>query len=218
MVTIKDIAKRREWRREQFPMCSTAKGNVSSEKIRRVMDAAHELGYVPNERAALLRKGLNDSLAVIMPDSTGQAVRRIFISALKTMPRPTAFTVTRHLANENTPASEEEALTEVRPLQVKGIACISSVAGTRCEENIYKEGSISRRREICQVCCSWNVSRGLRRILSDLTMRQPGRGWPGRRSGADTPMSVFSPAISAIPMKRIFTGGSWRPWREPTAR
>lgn len=34
-----------------------------------------------------------------------------------------------------------EALTEIRPLMVRGIACISAVAGTNCEEAVYKEGS-----------------------------------------------------------------------------
>ncbi len=62
------------------------KGNVSSDKIRRVMEAARQLGYVPNERAALLRKGTNDCLALIMPDSRARQYED-FISVLKTMPR-----------------------------------------------------------------------------------------------------------------------------------
>ena len=63
MVTIKDIAKLAGVAQGTVSNVLNGKGNVSSEKIRRVMDAAHQLGYVPNERAALLRKGLNDSLA-----------------------------------------------------------------------------------------------------------------------------------------------------------
>lgn len=50
------------------------------------MEAARQLGYVPNERAALLRKGTNDCLALIMPDSRARQYED-FISVLKTMPR-----------------------------------------------------------------------------------------------------------------------------------
>lgn len=32
------------------------------------MDAAASLGYIPNERAKLLRKGRSDLLAVILPN------------------------------------------------------------------------------------------------------------------------------------------------------
>ncbi len=49
MVTIKDIAKRAGVAQGTVSNVLNGKGNVSSEKIRRVMDAAHELGYVPND-------------------------------------------------------------------------------------------------------------------------------------------------------------------------
>ena len=141
MVTIKDIARAAGVAQGTVSNVLNGKGNVSSEKIKRVMDTAHELGYVPNGRAALLRKGLSNSLAVIMPDSRARQYEDFYFS-FKSYAQSCGYTVTRHMANENTPASEEEALSEVRPLLVKGIACISSVAGTPYEENIYKEGSI----------------------------------------------------------------------------
>ena len=140
MVTIKDIAKLAGVAQGTVSNVLNGKGNVSSEKIRRVMDAAHELGYVPNERAALLRKGLNNSLAVIMPDSRARQYEDFYLS-FKNYASGHGFTVTRYLTNENTPGSEMEALTEIRPLMVRGIACISAVAGTNCEEAVYKEGS-----------------------------------------------------------------------------
>lgn len=141
MVTIKDIARAAGVAQGTVSNVLNGKGNVSSEKIKRVMDTAHELGYVPNGRAALLRKGLSNSLAVIMPDSRARQYEDFYFS-FKSYAQSCGYTVTRHMANENTPASEEEALSEVRPLLVKGIACISSVSGTPYEENIYKEGSI----------------------------------------------------------------------------
>ena len=129
MVTIKDIAKLAGVAQGTVSNVLNGKGNVSSEKIRRVMDAAHQLGYVPNERAALLRKGLNDSLAVIMPSPRARQYTE-FYSGFKHYAQSHGFLVTQHLINENTPSSEEEAFMDIKPLQVKGIACISTAAGT----------------------------------------------------------------------------------------
>ncbi len=140
MVTIKDIAKRAGVAQGTVSNVLNGKENVSSEKIKRVMDAAHELGYVPNERAALLRKGPNDSLAVIMPSPRARQYTE-FYSGFKHYAQAHGFLVTQHLIDENTPSSEEEAFMEIKPLQVKGIACISVAAGTIFEDTIYKEGT-----------------------------------------------------------------------------
>lgn len=139
MVTIKDIAKLAGVAQGTVSNVLNGKGNVSSEKIKRVMDAAHALGYVPNGRAALLRKGRNDALAVIMPDTRARQYEDFYLS-FKSYARDHGYTVTRFHVNENAPEAEAEALAEVRPLMVKGIACISTVAGTAYEERVYKEG------------------------------------------------------------------------------
>lgn len=138
MATIKDIAKLAGVAQGTVSNVLNGKGNVSSEKIRRVMNAVHQLGYVHNERAALLRKGFNDSLAVIMPDSAAKQYQD-FYSGFKNYAQSHGFTVTRHLTHENTPLSEEEALIEAKTLQAKGIACISVIAGTLHESNVYKK-------------------------------------------------------------------------------
>ena len=101
MVTIKDIAKQAGVAQGTVSNVLNGKGNVSSEKIKRVLDAASQLGYVPNERAALLRKGLSDSLAVIMPDSSRARQYEDFYSAFKSYARRKGFSVTRYLTNEN---------------------------------------------------------------------------------------------------------------------
>ena len=87
MVTIKDIANRAGVAQGTVSNVLNGKGNVRSEKIRRVLEAAHELGYIPNERAALLRKGPNNSLAVIMPSPKPSSMRS-FIPVSSTMPSP----------------------------------------------------------------------------------------------------------------------------------
>ena len=69
MTTIKDIAKAAGVAQGTVSNVLNGKGNVSSEKIRQVMDAASALGYVPNERAKLLRKGRSNTLRSFSPTS-----------------------------------------------------------------------------------------------------------------------------------------------------
>ena len=57
MATIKDIAKKAGVAQGTVSNVLNGKGNVSSDKIRRVMEAARQLGYVPNERAAFAAQG-----------------------------------------------------------------------------------------------------------------------------------------------------------------
>ena len=137
MVTIKDIAKLAGVAQGTVSNVLNGKGNVSSEKIKRVMDAAHQLGYVPNERAALLRKGPNNSLAVIMPSPRARQYTE-FYSGFKHYAQACGFSVSQHLIDENTPSTEEEAFMEIKPMQVKGVACISIAAGTAWEEQFRK--------------------------------------------------------------------------------
>lgn len=139
MVTIKDIAKLAGVAQGTVSNVLNGRGNVSSEKIKCVMDAAHALGYVPNERAALLRKGYSDCLAMITPDSRAGQYEDFYLS-FKDYAFRHGYKVIRQITNENTPTSEEEALNEVRSLHVKGVACVSIVAGSANEEDVYKEG------------------------------------------------------------------------------
>ena len=141
MATIKDIAKKAGVAQGTVSNVLNGKGNVSSDKIRRVMEAARQLGYVPNERAALLRKGTNDCLALIMPDSRARQYEDFYFS-FKDYAQEHGYLVSRHLTNENSPESEATAFSEAKVKQVKGIACISAVAGTASEAAIYKNNGI----------------------------------------------------------------------------
>ena len=129
MATIKDIAKKAGVAQGTVSNVLNGKGNVSSDKIRRVLEAARQLGYVPNERAALLRKGTNDCLALVMPDSRARQYEDFYFS-FKDYAQEHGYLVSRHLTNENSPESEVAAFSEAKVRQVKGIACISAVAGT----------------------------------------------------------------------------------------
>lgn len=140
MVTIKDIARHAGVAQGTVSNVLNGKGNVSSEKIKRVMDSARELGYVANERAALLRKGASNSLAVIMPDLRAKQYQD-FYSGFKRYALAHGFTVTQFLTNENSSASELEALSEAKSLLVKGVAYISGFTGTPIENAAYMENT-----------------------------------------------------------------------------
>lgn len=138
MVTIKDIAKHAGVAQGTVSNVLNGKGNVSSEKIKRVMDSARELGYVANERAALLRKGSSNSLAVIMPDLRAKQYQD-FYSGFKRYALARGYAVTQFLTNENSSDSELEALNEVKSLLVKGAAYISGFTGSPLENAAYLE-------------------------------------------------------------------------------
>lgn len=68
MATIKDIAKVAGVSQGTVSNVLNGKGNVSSQKIRLVQEAAKRLGYTMNQRAHVLRKGSSNTLAVVVPD------------------------------------------------------------------------------------------------------------------------------------------------------
>lgn len=68
MATIKDIARAAGVAQGTVSNVLNNRGNVSSEKIRRVMEACDALGYIPDERAKQLRQSKNRLLGVIIPD------------------------------------------------------------------------------------------------------------------------------------------------------
>lgn len=68
MPTIKDIALAAGVSHATVSNVLNKKGNVSSEKIRLVEEAAKALGYRIDEQASLLRKGVTRTVALILPD------------------------------------------------------------------------------------------------------------------------------------------------------
>lgn len=80
MPTIKDIANYAGVAQGTVSNVLNGRGNVSSEKIRLVMDACDKLGYIPNERAKLLRKGSSQTLGVFLPNLKDSAYLDFFRS------------------------------------------------------------------------------------------------------------------------------------------
>ena len=125
MTTIKDIAKYAGVAQGTVSNVLNGKGNVSSQKIRQVMDAASALGYVPNERAKLLRKGHTNLLAVILPNLTSRQYIDFYLG-FKVYAETNNYDVLVQLSGSNNREAEAAAMQQIRSYMASGTAVISS--------------------------------------------------------------------------------------------
>jgi multiple sugar transport system substrate-binding protein len=146
MVTIKDIARAAGVAQGTVSNVLNEKGNVSSEKIKQVMDAAASLGYIPNERAKLLRKGRSDLLAVILPNLRSKQYIDFFMS-FKAYAENHSYSVCQYLTNDDQPEAEINALQDIRSLMPAGIASFTSFT-SQSDSIPYLEGKKKIRENI----------------------------------------------------------------------
>ncbi|MBQ8803518.1 MAG: extracellular solute-binding protein [Tyzzerella sp.] len=135
MTTIKDIAKLAGVAQGTVSNVLNGKGNVSSKKIKQVMDAAMELGYVPNERAKLLRKGHTNILSVILPNMHSKQYIDFYLG-FKTYAETHNYNVLVQLSNDNNHEAEIAAIQQIRSYMSNGIAVFSGFQN-QCDENPY---------------------------------------------------------------------------------
>lgn len=138
MVTIKDIARAALVSQGTVSNVLNGKGNVSSEKIRHVMEAAASLGYVPNERAKLLRKGHSNTLSVILPNIQFKQYSDFYLS-FKTYAENHGFSVALYLTNDDSSESESAAIQEIKSSMAAGIATISNCDFTMENSSYHTE-------------------------------------------------------------------------------
>ena len=124
MVTIKDIARAAGVAQGTVSNVLNRRGNVSSEKIRLVMDACEQLGYVPNERAKILRRGRSDLLGVLMPNLTDRSCLD-FYTSFRACAEARGYAVRLYLRRSGGPNAEENAIQEARSDMVSGLAVFS---------------------------------------------------------------------------------------------
>lgn len=124
MTTIKDIAKAAGVAQGTVSNVLNGKGNVSSEKIRQVMDAAAALGYVPNERAKLLRKGRSNTLAVLLPNIRSKQYIDFYLS-FKAYAESYGCRVCQYLTSDDNREAEYAAIQDIRSSMAQGIAAVS---------------------------------------------------------------------------------------------
>ena len=125
MATVKDIAKLAGVSQGTVSNVLNGIGNVSSEKILRVHEAAKQLGYTPNQGAQLLRKGNSNLLSLIIPNITDRQYADFYIS-FRNYAESMGYRTAMHLHDGS---AERESLlaAEIRSELPAGIAVISAI-------------------------------------------------------------------------------------------
>ncbi len=123
MATIKDIAREAGVAQGTVSNVLNGKGNVSSDKIRLVEEAAAKLGYTINRRARLLRKGASNVLAVLLPNIYDRHYTDFFLS-FKHYAETCGYSVNLYLSADN-PENENNQLGAIRSDGVAGLAAFS---------------------------------------------------------------------------------------------
>ena len=118
MATILDVAKLAGVSQGTVSHVLNGKGNVSSEKIRIVEEAARKLGYTINEQARILRKGAGKIIGVILPTVECRQYREFF-NSLKYYADGHGYSTELYLSN-NSPQTELEMIQKAKSVMVCG--------------------------------------------------------------------------------------------------
>lgn len=138
MATFKDIAQRAGVSYGTVSNVMNNRGNVSSDKVQRVQDAARQLGYTANLDAKSLRKGNSDVLSVIMPNILDTQYDDFYLS-FRNYAEAAGYRVTLTL-HDGDPGREQTLLLQNRAIHPAGTAVISSFSGS---VNHYLEADYS---------------------------------------------------------------------------
>ncbi len=120
MATIRDIAREAGVSQGTVSNVLNGKGNVSSDKIRLVEETAVRLGYTVNRRAKILRKGVSNALAVLLPNMNDKRYTDFF-SSFKHYAERLNYSVSLFLSDDNAEL-ERSQLTAIRSEGVAGLA------------------------------------------------------------------------------------------------
>lgn len=139
MATIIDVAKLAGVSQGTVSNVLNGKGNVSSEKIRAVEEAAKQLGFTINERAKMLRKGSSNVITVILPNIEFCQYRD-FYSSLKYYAEKHQYMVELLISNDN-PKVELELIQRSKSVMAEGIVTLTCLEGN---ENPYQKAGFEK--------------------------------------------------------------------------
>ena len=123
MATILDVAKLAGVSQGTVSNVLNGKGNVSSEKIRIVEEAAQKLGYTINAQARTLRKGVGNTIGLILPTVESKQYRE-FYNSLKYYAESKGYSVELFISN-NSPQTENEMIQKAKSERVCGLAVVT---------------------------------------------------------------------------------------------
>lgn len=123
MPTIKDIARLAGVSHGTVSNVLNGRGNVSFEKIKRVQDAARQLGYSPDDRARRLRQTDDQVIGIILPNLAEAGYTTLFVSISSKM-QAHGYRCELYVTND-IPAQEEAALAELAGKRVRGAVLVS---------------------------------------------------------------------------------------------
>lgn len=127
MATFKDIAIEAGVSYGTVSNVMNGKGIVSSDKVKRVQEAAARLGYAVNLDAQQLRKGKSNLLAIIIPN-IGDTHYADFYLSFRNYAESAGYRVSLNL-HDGIPQREKMLLQEVRATKPAGTVVISSLFG-----------------------------------------------------------------------------------------
>ncbi len=145
MPTIKDIAKAAGVSHGTASNVLNKKGNVSAEKVKRVEIAANQLGYNIHSSAKTLRKGVSNTIAIIIPDSEVLRYRDLYNSISSCIDKY-EYTSSLYISN-NIPHKEKNIIKKVLSDRVYSIIIISCLSK---EDDFYNEINLGNTK-ICFV-------------------------------------------------------------------
>lgn len=134
MATFKDIAELAGVSYGTVSNVLNGRGNVTSDKILRVHQAAAKLGYTLNQGAQLLRKGNSNLLAIMVPNISDRQYCDFYIS-FRNYAESMGYRTSLYL-HDGSERREASLVTEIRSALAAGIASISAITG---RDNPYEQ-------------------------------------------------------------------------------
>ncbi len=164
MATIKDIAKAAGVSRGTVSNVLNNRGGVSYEKIRLVEEAAMSMGYVLDKSASALRKGMTNTIALIIPSVSEKRYCDLFMGILHHAEEQ-GFRI-RLFITDDLPYKERNSINEALKERVRGILTVSCLLDHQQEYQaaitqnipiIFLERS-SSKSDLCSFCFDINES------------------------------------------------------------
>lgn len=125
IATIKDIAKAAGVSQGTVSNVLNGKGNVSSQKIHLVQEAARQLGYAMNQRAQVLRKGTSKTLAVVVPNLYNRQYVDFYVS-FTNYAQEQGYQVNLYLSGDS-PQTERQIIRQIHSNITAGAAVFTSL-------------------------------------------------------------------------------------------